>query len=143
MEQQVNRVLNAFYKNTSVGMDSIQNVLEKTTDPNLRRELCNQMKFYRKEQTQIRNQMQQQNVQPKEPGTMAKLCSDLTIQMRCLGGADSSQIAKLMVEGTNMGIIQLTQVLHESEQIPDTLRHQAHAFLEKEEAYRDRLKQYL
>ena len=80
---------------------------------------------------------------PEETGTMAKLCSNMSIQMRTLGGASTSEIAKLMVEGTNMGIIQLTQVLHSHPDIGEKLKRQGKEIVRHEEAYMERLKAYL
>ena len=60
---------------------------------------------------------------------MAKFWTDVTIRMKKLKGIDVHQAAKLMVEGTNMGMIQLHQVLNQNPEIPDEIRQQGKKIL--------------
>ena len=55
----------------------------------------------------------------------------------------ANEIAKLMLKGTNTGVVQLTEVLHNSPDISDQLKRQGKAFVRHEEAYMERLKAYL
>lgn len=80
---------------------------------------------------------------PKELGTLAKVCSSASIRLHCLGGADSHQVAKLMVEGTNMGLIQLSQLMNRHANLTDSVRKQGAEMMQQEEAYLNRLKPYL
>ncbi|MCI5845832.1 MAG: hypothetical protein MRZ94_08635 [Oscillospiraceae bacterium] len=143
MEQQEKCVLNGFYKNASVGKDSIFCVLEYTEDPALRKELCTQLEYYENQQQKIRQQMKASYLYPQEQGTLAKFCSNASIRMRCLGKNDSSRIAKLMVEGTNMGLIQLSQLLNNHTEIAASIRQQGKEMIQQEENYLNRLKPYL
>lgn len=143
MEQQEKSVLNSFYKNASVGADATVSVLSKVAHPELREELCKQLQYYRRQKQSLREQMQEQFVQPQEQGAMAKFCSNLSIQMHCFGDTNSGEIAKLMLKGTNMGVIQLTQTLHQNPNIPDKLKRQGKEIVRREEAYMERLKTYL
>lgn len=143
MEHQERCVLDGFYKNAAVGVDATASILSKVQQSGLREELCKQLKYYEEQKQTVRQQMQEYHMQPTETGAMAKLCSNMSIQMRTLGGASTSEIAKLMVEGTNMGIIQLTQVMHSHPDINDKLKRQGKAIVHHEEAYMERLKAYL
>lgn len=143
MVQQEKHVLDAFYKNAAVGLDATCSILDKAEQPELREELCKQLRYYQNQKDSIRRQMQDNCIQPQEQGEMAKFCSNLSIRMHCAGGASSGEIAKLMLKGTNMGIIQLTEVLHHSPQISDKLKHQGKEIVRHEEAYMERLKAYL
>lgn len=143
MEQQEKQVLDAFYKNASVGLDATCSILDKAAHPELREELCKQLRYYQTQKDSIRRQMQENCLQPQEQGELAKLCSNLSIRMHCAGGISSGEIAKLMLKGTNMGVIQLTEVLHRSPEISDSLKHQGKEIVRHEEAYMERLKAYL
>lgn len=143
MEHPQQCVLNGFYKNAAVGMDATASVLNKVQQSGLRDELCKQLKYYEEQKQAIRQQMAQYHVQPEESGAMAKLCSNLSVQMHTIGGASTSEIAKLMTEGTNMGIIQLTQVLHSYPDVEEKLKRQGKEIIRHEEAYMERLKAYL
>ena len=98
MKQAEISVLNGLYKNAAVGKDAIFCVLEHTQDADLRKELCTQLDYYETQQQKIRQQMKTFYQYPKELGTLAKVCSSASIRLHCLGGADSHQVAKLMVE---------------------------------------------
>lgn len=143
MEQQEKHVLNAFYKNAAVGLDATCSILDKAAQPKLREELCKQLRYYQNQKDSVRKQMQENCIQPQEQGELAKLCANLSIRMRCAGGVSSGEIAKLMLKGTNMGVIQLTEVLHRSPEISDSLKRQGKEIVHHEEAYMERLKAYL
>lgn len=143
MKQAEISVLNGLYKNAAVGKDAIFCVLEHTQDADLRKELCTQLDYYETQQQKIRQQMKTFYQYPKELGTLAKVCSSASIRLHCLGSADSHQIAKLMVEGTNMGLIQLSQLMNRHANLTDSVWKQGAEMMQQEEAYLNRLKPYL
>ena len=136
MKQAEISVLNGLYKNAAVGKDAIFCVLEHTQDADLRKELCTQLDYYETQQQKIRQQMKTFYQYPKE-------LSSASIRLHCLGGADSHQVAKLMVEGTNMGLIQLSQLMNRHANLTDSVRKQGAEMMQQEEAYLNRLKPYL
>ena len=135
MTSQEQHVLDEFYKNAVMGADATSTILPKADHPDLRQELCKQLEFYQSRKEEIRSQMQQSD--------MAKFWANANIQLHCLGGASANEIAKLMLKGTNTGVVQLTEVLHNSPDISDQLKRQGKAFVRHEEAYMERLKAYL
>lgn len=143
LEPQERTLLNGFYKNASVGADATVNILDKVTHPDLREELCTQLEYYRKQKQEICRQMQEAYAIPQEQGAMAKFCANVSLQMRCMGNQSNSNIAKQMLEGTNMGVIQLTQLMHRCPDVPEKLRRQGSEIVRREEAYMERLKPYL
>ncbi len=139
----VKNVLNGFYKNAAVGADSITNLMDKVSDSGLRQELSDQRAYYESQKMELTTQMAQVYQQPMEQGTLAKLCSDMTIKMHSIGGLSVQEAAKLMVEGTNMGMVQLHQVLNRNQNIPDQLKTQGRKILQREQEYLDRITPYL
>lgn len=139
----VENVLNGFYKNAAVGADSITNLMDKVTDTGLRRELADQRAYYEAQKLDIAKQMTQVFQHPTEQGMLAKLCSDMTIKMHSIGGLTTQEAAKLMVEGTNMGMVQLHQVLNSNQNVPDDLKRQGKKILAREQEYLDRITPYL
>ncbi len=139
----VKNVLNGFYKNAAVGADSITNLMDKVSDNGLRQELSDQRAYYESQKKELTAQMAQVYHQPVEQGTLAKLCSDMTIKMHSIGGLTVQEAAKLMVEGTNMGMVQLHQVLNRNQNIPDHLKTQGKKILQREQEYLERITPYL
>ena len=140
---QERHVLDAIYQNAAMGLDATSTILRKANHPKLRAELCKQLTYYQDTKDQIRSQLASLHAQPLEKGELAKLCANASIQLHCLDGASSSEIAALMCKGTNTGVVQLTQVLHQNPDISESLKRQSRAIIRHEEAYMQRLKPYL
>ncbi|MBR0484204.1 MAG: hypothetical protein IJJ69_05395 [Oscillospiraceae bacterium] len=139
----VENVLNGYYKNAEVGASAIASLLDAVTDRNFRKELFYQRDYYEHQIQNLTSQMAEHYQVPVRQGTMAKFWTDVTIRMKKLKGLDVRQAAKLMVEGTNMGMIQLHQVLNQNPEIPDEIRQQGKKILSHEREYLDRITPYL
>ena len=131
----VENVLSGFYKNAAVGAHSISSLLPEVEDGRLRRELF--------AQRSIRSQMAEIFLEPLEAGKAAQYWTDLVIRCKAKMGMTTETAAKLMVEGTNMGMVQLHQVLNHNPNIPDALREQGDHILSHEKEYLDRITPYL
>ncbi|MBQ8514335.1 MAG: hypothetical protein IJ496_02955 [Ruminococcus sp.] len=136
-------ILNGYYKNASVGIDAIEAILPKAQDSGLQTELHKQLDYYKEQKAQLNEQMLRNHMTPAEQGTMAKFCTEVNVKMHSIGGIDTKEIAKLMVQGTNMGIIQMTQLMNENPRISEALKRQGKEMIRREEAYIERLKPYL
>ncbi len=139
----VKNLLSGYYKNAAVGVDSINHIMEYVSDRGLRRELADQRAYYESQKLEITAQMAQHFQQPAEQGTLAKLCSDMTIKMHTMGGLSTQEAAKLMVEGTNMGMVQLHQVINRNQNVPEEMKRQGKKILSREQSYLDRITPYL
>ncbi|MBE6875379.1 MAG: hypothetical protein E7496_01420 [Ruminococcus sp.] len=139
----VENVLNGYYKNADMGASAITSLLDAVTDKNFRKELFYQRDYYEHQKQNLISQMAEHYQIPEKQGTIAKIWTDVTIRMKKMKGLDVQQAAKLMVEGTNMGMIQLHQVLNQSPEIPDEIRQQGKKILSHEREYLDRITPYL
>jgi len=139
----VENVLNGYYKNAAVGASAITSLLDTVSDRNFRKELFYQRDYYESQKQNLTAQMADFYQIPVKQGTLAKFWTDVTIRMKKLKGLDVHQAAKLMVEGTNMGMIQLHQVINENPDIPDAIRQQGKKILSHEREYLDRITPYL
>ncbi len=141
--EQISCILNGYYKNASVGIDAIETILPKTKNESLSKELHKQMEYYKDQKTMITEQMLQNNVTPESQGTMAKICTEMNVAFHSIGGIDTNEIAKLMVQGTNMGIIQMIQTMNKNKDVPESIKRQGKEMIRREEAYIEKLKPYL
>lgn len=139
----VENVLNGYYKNASVGADSISCLLNSVQDKNFRKELFQQRNYYENQKHALAAQMASFYQLPKDSGKMAKFYTRMTIKMHQCHTMTVQECAKLMAQGTNMGMIQLHQVLNRNPEIPDTLRQQGKKILSHEREYLDRITPYL
>ena len=139
----VANVLSGFYKNAAVGASGISSLLPEVEDMRLRKELFAQRKYYEQQKSSIRRQMAEIWLEPMESGKVARYWSDLMIRMKAKLGMTTESAAKLMVEGTNMGMVQLRQVLNHNPNVPDDLHEQGEKILAHEQEYLARITPYL
>ncbi|MDE5737288.1 MAG: hypothetical protein K2H93_02865 [Oscillospiraceae bacterium] len=145
-ENPIETVLNGYYKNASVGVDSITCLLNSVQDENFRKELFQQLDYYEHQKHALTAQMASFYQLPKDSGKMAKFYTRMTIRMKKYKYHNHMSVhecAKLMAEGTNMGMIQLHQVINHNPEIPDTIRQQGKQILSHEREYLDRITPYL
>ena len=142
-ENPVANVLSGYYKNAAVGAHSISQLLPEIEDMKLRRELFTQRSYYESQKLSLRAQMAEVFLEPMESGKIAKYWTDMTIRCKAKLGMTTAAAAKLMVEGTNMGMVQLHQVLNHNPNIPHELKEQGDEILAHEKQYLDRLTPYL
>ena len=139
----VANVLSGYYKNAAVGAHSISALLPEVEDMKLRRELFEQRSYYEAQKRDLKAQMAEIFLEPLESGRIAQYWTDVTIKCKAKMGMTTETAAKLMVEGTNMGMVQLHQVLNHNTNIPDDLKSQGDKILAHEKQYLDRLTPYL
>ena len=139
----VETVLSGVYKNACVGADSIGALLCEVENAKLRRELFEQRAWYRAQMQRIRTQMAEIWLEPLERGETARKWSRFMIRAKARIGMTVQAAAKLMVEGTQMGMVQLHQLLNAAENIPDDLRTQVQEIIRQEQVWLDRLCPYL
>jgi hypothetical protein len=142
-ENPVANVLSGYYKNAEVGAHSISAILPEVTDMKLRRELFEQRSYYESQKKHLKTQMSEIFLEPMESGKAAKYWSEMMIKCKAKMGMTTATAAKLMVEGTNMGMVQLHQVLNHNPNIPGDLKEQGDTILAHEKQYLDRLTPYL
>ena len=109
----------------------------------LRRELFAQRTYYRNQMQNIRRQMAEIWLEPLESGRTARYWTKLMIRMKAKLGMTVETAAKLMVEGTNMGMVQLRQLLNHNPNIPTDLKTQGEKILSHEQEYLARITPYL
>ena len=105
-ENEVN-VLDELNKGACMGMDAIHFVLEKVKDDNLRTELNRQYERYKKISEKICELYPEySDRKPHKTNVMNKVMTWNSINMKTLTDDSTSKIAELLVQGTNMGIIE-------------------------------------
>ena len=141
-ENEVN-VLDELNKGACMGMDAIHFVLEKVKDDNLRQELDNQYKKYQKISKEICELYPEySDKKPHETNAMNKVMTWYGVNMKTLTDDSTSKIAELLVQGTNMGIIEGRKLLNHKETDPNVTRLTTEYVTMQEEAL-ENLKQFL
>ena len=106
-------VLDELNKGACMGQDAIDFIIDKVTEEGLKKELLIQYDKYKKITDEISELYPEySNKKPHETSTMNKVMTWYGIEMRTLLDESTSKIAELLMQGTNMGIIEGRRLLN-------------------------------
>ena len=97
-----------------MGRDAIHFIMDKVTDDDLKKELNRQYHKYKVISDEINEIYPEYNEgEPHKTSTMNKIMTWYGIEMKTLIDESTSKIAELLMQGTNMGIIEGRKILNE------------------------------
>ena len=137
------KALQDVYKNAHIALQSISDILPEVDDDNLKVELKEQYEGYEKLIGEISTYMAEQKIEPKDINPMKKAMLWSSIKMKTLFNNSKNQIAEMMINGTVMGINELTAMKNEKENLQENVADFVERLLSLEENYNERLKKYL
>ena len=137
------KAINDVYKNAHIALQSIEDILPQVEDEGLKKELTEQYDGYEKIIGEISSYMAEQNIEPKDINVFKKAMLWSSIKMKTLFDNSKNQIAEMMINGTVMGINELTAMKNESENLEPKILELLEKLLKLEENYEQRLKKYL
>ena len=112
MEKEI-KALDELNKGSCMGVDAIDFILEKVQDEEFKKVLTDQKDEYEKLTDKIGNLYKEfSDKEPHETGAMTKAMTWSNVEMRTLTDHSNSKIAELMLQGTNMGIIEGRRLLN-------------------------------
>ena len=107
-------VLDELNKGTCMGRDAIHFIMDKVKDENLKKELNRQYAKYKETNKKICDLYPEySDKEPHKTGTMYKVMTWYGIEMKTLLDDSTSKIAELLMQGTNMGIIEGRRLLND------------------------------
>lgn len=142
-EEEVN-VLDELNKGACMGKDAIHFIMDKVEDDGLKKELNRQYDEYRKISDKIKEIYPEYNSEddPHETSTMNKVMTWYGIEMKTFMDKSTSKIAELLLQGTNMGIIEGRRLLNhkgDDEQVNSLLQE----YVDMQEEAIEKLKHFL
>lgn len=111
MKEEIN-VLDELNKGACMGMDAIDFVLDKVEDKELHKILQEQYKEYQEISKKIHKMYPDCKKEPHETNAMNKMMTWYGIEMKTMNDHSNSKIAELLLQGTNMGIIEGRKLLN-------------------------------
>ena len=111
-EDEIN-VLDELNKGACMGMDAIHYILDKVEDESLKKELDRQYREYKEISKEINNLYPKYSQEePHKTNMMNKAMTWYGVEMKTLLDNSTSKIAELLLQGTNMGIIEGRKLLN-------------------------------
>ena len=136
-------ILNELNKGIKMGMDSISNVSQKVQDDRFKEDLKYQYDEYNKILNEVNNELTNYDDFPKELNPMQKAMGWMGVEMNTLNDKSNSKIAELMIQGTNMGIIEGVKLLNQNPDADKEVKDTLNKFIKFQENTIEQLKKYL
>mgnify|MGYP004668031035 FL=1 len=133
-------LLSAIYQNADMGCSSIEKIIPKIADNELRSEVTSQLRRYRRSYNRVCSELHAERTEPKKLNPFTKAMSDIGLAVSCAADSSTSNIAKMLIQGTNMGIIRLNKSLNAADAVSESARTEAVDMLNAEQAAIDTLK---
>ena len=136
-------VLDELNKGACMGKDAIHFILDKVEDEALKEELNIQYKKYNEISDKINNIYSKYNDdKPHETTAMNKAMTWSGIEMKTMTDHTTSKIAELLLQGTNMGIIEGRRLLNHKT-TNDEVHSLVQEYVDMQEQAVEKLKQFL
>lgn len=123
--------------------DCIKQVSEKCDDDELRSYIDRQQKHYESTCKELKSEIEGAGAQVAEVPAMETAMAHMGIGMKAFVDDSRNNLAKMMYNGTNMGIIDIAETVNHCHNAGDATLRKAEQLLSREEQYADGLKKFL
>ncbi len=139
------KVLNEVNKGTTMGMDAIHFVSSKVGDDRFKKVLDVEYGKYKEIANRVDNIYSQYTMtkDPRETNMMNKMMTWYGVNMKTMNDQSNSKISELLMQGTNMGIIEGRRLLNNNPSIDNEVRQILNDFVVMQEDSVETLKKYL
>ena len=136
-------ILNEISKGLQMGMDSISNITQKIGDKNFKDDLLYQYNEYGDLLHRVNDEMSNYSDVPDQLNPMQKAMSWMSIEMNTLTDKSNSKISEMMLQGTNMGIIEGVKLWNNNPDATEPVKNILKDFITFQENTVEKLKKYL
>ena len=143
VEQDTIRLLRECDAGVKMGVSSIEDVLEKAQNDDLKRLLREYRTEHEKLEDEIRALLEQYQDEGKDPAMMAKGMSWVKTNVKLTMENSDETLADLITDGCNMGIKSLTKYLNQYKAADETSKDLVKRLIKLEEELERDLRQYL
>lgn len=144
MENQNLNILDEVNKGATMGMDAISFVSEKVTDNTFKEVLDTEFNKYEKISERVNEVYENySSKEPHETTPMNKAMTWYGIQMKTMTDDSTSKLSELLMQGTNMGIIEGRRLLNQNPDAAHDVKSILNDFVVMQEDSVETLKKYL
>ena len=139
-------VLDELNKGASMGKDAIHYIMDKVEDDSLKKELNRQYHKYKVISDEIHKlypeYAENEESEPHETNAMTRFMTWAGIEMKTMNDDTTSHLAEILMQGTNMGIIEGRRLLnHKGED--ENINRLLDEYVEMQEEAVEKLKEFL
>ena len=145
MENQNLNILDEINKGATMGMDAISYISLKVSDDTFKKVLNTEYNKYKDISNRVNDLYENySDKEPHETNAMNKMMTWYGIQMNTITDKSNSKISELLMQGTNMGIIEGRRLLNQNqENIATDVKNILNDFVVMQEDSVETLKKYL
>ena len=137
-------ILDEVNKGATMGMDAISYVSEKVEDNDFKQVLDTEYNKYKDISNRVNNLYDNySSKEPHETNAMNKMITWYGIQMKTMVDDTTSKLSELLMQGTNMGIIEGRRLLNQNQNIEPDVKNILNDFVVMQEDSVETLKKYL
>ena len=144
MENQNLNILDEVNKGATMGMNAISYVADKVKDDTFKQVLDVEYNKYQKVSEKVNNLYSNySSKEPHETSAMNKLMTWYGIQVNTIKDDTTSKLSELLMQGTNMGIIEGRRLINQNNNIAKDVENILNEFVTMQEDSVETLKKYL
>ena len=144
MENNNLNVLDEVNKGATMWMDAINFVIDKVGDSELKKTLDLEYNKYKDISRRVNNLYSNySDKEPHETNTMNKMMTWYGVEMKTMSDKSNSNISELLMNGTNMGIIEGRRLLNQNKQLAPDVEKILDDFVTMQEDSIEKLKTFL
>ncbi len=144
MDNQNLNILDEVNKGATMGMNAISYVSEKANDRTFQEVLDTEYAKYEKISERVNDLYSQySDKDPHETNTMTKMMTWYGIQMKTMVDDTTSKLSELLMQGTNMGIIEGRRLMNQNPNAAEDVKNILNDFVVMQEDSVETLKKYL
>lgn len=144
MENQNLNILDEVNKGATMGMDAISFVSDKVKNDTFKDVLDVQYNKYKKISNRVNDiYSNYSNKEPHETNAMNKAMTWYGVQMKTMTDDSTSKLSELLMQGTNMGIIEGRRLLNQNQDAAQDVKNILNDFVVMQEDSVETLKKYL
>ena len=140
---QNNLLLEEVYKAAQMGLDATNIILKKVKVEPLKDYLTSQSKNYTALSDDVKKELKRRGDSPKDTPLWDKAMLWGSIQMNTLTDMSDTKIAEMMINGSTMGIVDITKKMNEYPEAEKATRELCRRFIQHEERHIENMKGYL
>ena len=144
MENQNLNILDEVNKGATMGMDAISFIAPKVKDDEFKGVLDVEYDKYKKISQRVNDLYSNYTTKdPHETNSMTKMMTWYGIQMKTMSDDTTSKLSELLMQGTNMGIIEGRRLLNQNDDAAPDVKSILNDFVVMQEDSVETLKKYL
>lgn len=136
-------LLEKTYQNASIGITAIEAVLDKAANVQFNNDLHKQLQDYRELADKSKQELVKNGAQVKDKPFYDKMMMKGNVKMNTMINSSDSHIAQMVIQGSTMGVTQMTRLLNSDKQADGISTQIAKEFVKKEEDNIEVMKKYL